>query len=346
MTISSRMSATLSDIARETRTSVSTVSRVLAGGHVAERISRETRDRVTEAAHRLGYRPNLLARSLRTRKTHTVALLVSDIANPFFSRIASLVEQALHRHGYSLVLCNSGEDPEREDEYLSLLPRKGIDGLILVPLGRGRDELADHLPKGLPLVILDRPIPGIAASVSSDPEQSASILCDALERAGIASVALVAGPRHVVTHRRRAEIIASRFKVLATHEGPAQRDTGRQAFIKFLHHQPEAVVCTNNFLGQGIIDGMADAEHGTPVIGVFDEIPMMHLLPIPIVASVQDVTMLAEGCVQQLLPLLRGEKGKGEPIVLEARAVANGKFQELIEGKMRNQNSETRNQKQ
>ena len=322
--------ATLVDIARETNTSVSTVSRVLAGGMGARRISEATRERVVEAATRLGYRPNLVARSLRTRRSHTVALLLSDIANPWFGQIASLVEQSLHRHGYSLMLCNSGEDPEREQEYLRLLPSKGIDGLILVPLTRSRKALLDQLPPDLPLVILDRPIPGIAASVSSDPEQSASILCDALERAGIRSVALVAGPRHVVTHRRRAEIVASRFKVLATHEGPAQRDTGRQAFIKFLQYQPEAVVCTNNFLGQGIIDGMADAEHGTPVIGVFDEIPMMHLLPIPIVASVQDVTMLAEGCVQQLLPQLRGEKGKVEPVVLEARPVANGKFQELM----------------
>ena len=75
---------------------------------------------------------------------------------------------------------------------------------------------------------------------------------------------------------------------------------------------------------------MAEADASGPIIGVFDEIAMMHLLPVPIVASVQDVTMLAEGCVQQLLPQLRGEKGQGDPVVLEARAVANGKFQELM----------------
>src|SRR5213076_400994 len=100
------LSPTLIDIARETNTSVSTVSRVLAGGAVAQRISRETRGRVLAAAQRMGYRPNLLARSLRTRKTNTIALLVSDIANPFFASIASRIEQSLHRHGYSLLLCN------------------------------------------------------------------------------------------------------------------------------------------------------------------------------------------------------------------------------------------------
>jgi LacI family transcriptional regulator len=321
--------ATLVDIAREAHTSVSTVSRVLAGGNGAKRISEATRQRVMEAAKRMGYRPNLVARSLRTRRSHTVALLVSDIANPWFGQIASLVEQSLHRHGYSLMLCNSGEDAEREAEYLRLLPSKGIDGLILVPLTRTKKALVEQLPPNLPLVVLDRPIPGIAASVSSDQDQSAGILCDVLERAGVRRVALVAGPQHVITHRRRAEILTDRFKVVARHEGPAQRETGRQAWIKFIHEQFEAVVCTNNFLGQGVMDSMAEADASGPIIGVFDEIAMMHLLPVPIVASVQDVTMLAEGCVQQLLPQLRGV-GAGEAVVLQARAVANARFQELV----------------
>jgi LacI family transcriptional regulator len=302
---------------------------VLAGGNGAKRISEATRTRVLEAARRLGYRPNLVARSLRTRRSHTVALLVSDIANPWFGQIASLVEQSLHRHGYSLMLCNSGEDVEREAEYLRLLPSKGIDGLILVPLTRTKKALLDQLPPNLPLVVLDRPIPGIAASVSSDQDQSAGVLCDVLERAGVRRVALVAGPPHVVTHRRRAEIVTQRFQIVARHEGPAQRETGRQAWIKFIHEQFEAVVCTNNFLGQGVIDSMAAADTAAPIIGVFDEIAMMHLLPVPIVASVQDVTMLAEGCVQQLLPQLRGE-GPGHPIVLPATAVANAKFRSLV----------------
>jgi LacI family transcriptional regulator len=317
---------TLIDIARETNTSVSTVSRVLAGGAVAERISPETRGRVLKAAKQMGYRPNLLARSLRTRKTHTVALLVSDISNPFFSRIANLVEQALHREGYSLVLCNSGEDPELEDEYLNLLPRKGIDGLILVPLVRGKKSLADTLPKNLPLVILDRPIPGIGATVFTDQEQAAHALCDTLSRDGAKRVALVSGPHSIYTHRRRAEIISERFEVIARHEGPASFDTGRQAFVKILGQSPDAVICTNNFLAMGFIEAIESIDR-PPVIGVFDEIPLMHLLPLPIVCSMQDIPMLAEGCVRQLMPQLNGEPKKLDPIVLQSRVVTNRAFQ-------------------
>jgi LacI family transcriptional regulator len=318
---------TLVDIARETNTSVSTVSRVLSGGAMANRISKETRDRVKEAADRLGYRPNLLARSLRTRKTYTVCLIVSDIANHFFGQIGSLIERSLARHGYSLMLCNSGEDVEREADYLRLVTAKGIDGLILVPLVRSKKALHQYVPENLPVVILDRPIPGIPASVASDLDQCAHLLCDTLERAGVKKIGLVCGPLHVITHRRRCEVIASRFEVLAQHEGPAQHETGRQAFLKFMDLNPDAIVCTNNFLAQGVIDSLASVDPRPPVIGVFDEVPMMHLLPIPIACSMQDIPMLAEGCVTQLLKLLEDKAETVEPIVVGARVVTNPAFQ-------------------
>ena len=326
------MRPTLIDIAKQTNTSVSTVSRVLTGGRVAQHVSDETKTRVLAAAKALGYRPNLVARGLRTRKTGAVALLVSDIANPWFARLASLVEQSLHRRGYSLVLCNSGEDPEIEAEYLNLLPQKGIDGLILVPLIRTKKALHEFVPPDLPLVVLDRPIPGIAASVSSDEEQLAGLLCDTLGRALVRRVAIVSGPHNVVTHRRRTELVGKCFNVVATHEGPAQPETGRQAFIKFIAgdegNEPpiDAIVCTNNFLGIGVIDAIATLEK-PPIIACFDEIPMMHLLPLPIVCAIQDIPLLAEACVSQLMPQLERDGSTIKPMVMPVRAITNRAFQ-------------------
>jgi LacI family transcriptional regulator len=319
------------DIARETKTSVSTVSRVLAGGAPAQRISVATRERIAATAERLGYRPNLLARSLRTRRSHTVALLVSDIANPFFGQLASLIEQSLHRHGYSLMLCNSGEDLTTEIEYLRLLPQKGIDGLILVSLLRSRKALLEHWPQDLPLVTVDRPIAGVGSLVASDQDQSARLLCDTLKEAGVEQVGLVSGPAEISTHRRRAEIFAECFEVIGRHEGPAQLETGREAYAALVKLSPPAFVCTNNFLAQGVLEALASARPAVmPVIGCMDEIPLMHLLPVPIVCSNQDVPRLAEGCVAQLMPLLRGEKARPEPIILQARAVTNPAFESLL----------------
>ena len=321
------MSPTLVDIARETHTSVSTVSRVLSGGAMANRISKETRQRVQEAASRLGYRPNLLARSLRTRRTYTIALIVSDIANPFFGQIGSLVERSLAKHGYSLMLCNSAEDAEKEGDYLRMITAKGIDGLIVVPLARTKKAIMQFVPESLPLVILDRPIPGIASSVATDQDQIANVLCDALDTAGVEQVALLCGPQHIVTHRRRCEILTQRFDVRAMFEGPAQKATGRQAFIKFAEvlSDIQAIVCTNNFLAQGVIDLLGEIER-PPIVGVFDEVPMMQLLRVPIVSSNQDIPALAEGCVTQILKLLEGREQTVEPILLTGKAVTNKAF--------------------
>src|SRR5205085_8448686 len=152
---------------------------------MANRISKETRKRVQDVADRLGYRPNLLARSLRTRKTYTVALLVSDISNPFFAQLGSLVERSLARHGYSLMLCNSGENLDQEGGYLRLMAAKGIDAMIVVPLADIKERITAHVPPTIPLVILDRPITGIEPSVSTDQDQSAEILCEALKAVGV-----------------------------------------------------------------------------------------------------------------------------------------------------------------
>jgi len=320
----------LSDIAKDAHTSVSTVSRVLAGGNAARRISAPTTQRVMDAARRLGYRPNLLARSLRTRRSHTVALMVSDIANPWFGALASLIEQALHRQGYSLVLCNSAEDVVLENEYLQLLPQKGIDGLILVPLLRSKQALDEQLPAGLPTVILDRPLGGHSASVSTDQDELTTRLCDALAKAGVKRVAVVAGPEHVSTHQRRAEVIASRFEVVASIRGPARQETGRAAIVKFAGMSFEAVVATNNFLGIGVLDAMISVDHAC-VLGCFDDIPLMHLLPVPIVCANQDVEKLAEATVKMLVRQLDGSKDVIEPVVIPSTIVTNGAFSKRVD---------------
>lgn len=315
--------ATLADIARATHTSVSTVSRVLADSPAAQRISRETRERITLAARNLGYRPNLLARSLRTRKTHTVAVLVSDIANPWFGQLAGLMEQHLRRRGYSLIVCNSGEDESLENEYLRLLPQKGIDGLIIVPIATERETLVRYLPPGLPLVLVDRPIEGIPSNITTDQDQASRLLCDELTAIGVKRIAIVHGPEHVYTHRRRAQIARERFDVVVDHGGPAQFSTGRAAIRAITKARPDAVLCTNNFLGQGVLEGLEE----TSPLACFDEIPLMHLLPRPIVCCLQDVSRLAEESVDMLLQQLAGKPSP--PRTLKAHIAHNPAFRRL-----------------
>ncbi len=197
------MSATLSDIARATQTSVSTVSRALAGGAAALRLNEDTRLRIQAAAHKLGYRPNLTARTLRTHRSHSIGLIINDITDPLIARIGNLIEQGLLAQGYSLMICNSNEDSQQEAEHLRQLVQRGIDGLIIAPVSCDAEQLRQNISPTLPLVILNRPIAGLDATVAGDHEQSAAILCQALQEACVHRVAVVSGSSRLVVHRIR-----------------------------------------------------------------------------------------------------------------------------------------------
>src|SRR5213083_1953853 len=119
--------ASIKDVAKAAGVSTATVSRVLSNGlHVRP----EVRARVMAAVERLGYRPNLVARSLRSQQSNTLGLIVSDIRNPFFTSISRAVEDVAYEQGFSLVLCNTDENPEKEAIYLNLMQDENVAGVI------------------------------------------------------------------------------------------------------------------------------------------------------------------------------------------------------------------------
>src|SRR5208282_661785 len=120
--------ASIYDVARESRVSVFTVSAVVNNkSHVGNKL----RERVEAAIRKLNYRPNLLARSLAKQKTHTIGMIVPDIANPFFPMVVRGVEDAAQKRGYNLLLCNSDDTQVREESALELLLSKRVDGILL-----------------------------------------------------------------------------------------------------------------------------------------------------------------------------------------------------------------------
>src|SRR5437763_1202484 len=122
------MAVTIKDVARESGVNVSTVSRALNGEYG---VHTDTREMVTAIAKRLGYRPNGVARGLVTGRSHTLALVVSDIRNPFFAEVARGAEDAARAGGYDLVLCNSDLDPRKQMEYVASLLEKQVDGILM-----------------------------------------------------------------------------------------------------------------------------------------------------------------------------------------------------------------------
>src|SRR6185312_13099353 len=144
----------IKDVAEAAGVSTATVSRVLSNGlHVRP----EVRERVMAVVERLGYRPNLVARSLRSQQSNSIGLIVSDISNPFFTAISRAVEDAAYEQGFSVLLCNTDENPDKEAIYLDLMRDTSVAGAIMSPTRQTIASLADaSLP--FPIVIVDRSI--------------------------------------------------------------------------------------------------------------------------------------------------------------------------------------------
>lgn len=148
--------ATIKDVAREAGVSLGTASQALRG---QPSVRETTRRRVLAVATRLRYQPSALARGLVTRRTHTVGLLISDIANPFFIRAVRAVEDVVEESGYNVILCNTDEDSAKETQYLRVLTEKRVDGIILATTAGSLQAVRDvrwrRIPDNLSLVGYD-----------------------------------------------------------------------------------------------------------------------------------------------------------------------------------------------
>ena len=196
------MDVTIYDVARQAGVSPATVSRVLNG---SGRVAAATRRRVEAAVAQLGYEPNRVARSLATSVTHTLALLLPDITNPFFPALVKGVQLLAEERRYTLLLGHTGADPEREEAYLRVLRGKRVDGVILVGLTLDGRRIRGALGE-VPVVVLDRPVdlPG-AAVVRVDHRGGAFLAVRHLLELGHRDIAHVAGPRDLAVSRERLE---------------------------------------------------------------------------------------------------------------------------------------------
>ena len=163
---------TVADVARRAEVSKATAARVLGGyGPVSE----EVKLRVQAAAKALDYRPNELARSMSTGKSGTIGIVVGDIENAFFGIAVRSISDTAHRHGFNVILANSGEEVEAEKAALKVLVGKRVDGLIVTPAdNRNIAHLRDIVRSRRPLVLFDRPIEGLAADVVASDDRDAA----------------------------------------------------------------------------------------------------------------------------------------------------------------------------
>ena len=151
-----KKSVTIVDIAKVLGVSTTLVSMVLSGKGVENRISKKASEKVVETAKKLGYKPNQIARALRTGKSSILGLLVADISNPFFSQIARLIENEADKHQYQVMFASSDENREKFKKLGDALISRKVDGMIIVPVMNSQDIIAGWHSMGIPMVSIDR----------------------------------------------------------------------------------------------------------------------------------------------------------------------------------------------
>lgn len=189
-----KMTVTIKDVARESGVNVSTVSRALSGGYG---VHRETRQQVMAVAARLNYRPNRVARGLVTGRSHSLALVVSDIRNPFFAEVARGAEDAARAANCDLILCNGDLDADKQMGYVRSLLEKRVDGILMNSADfLSRKQQQELASCGVPIVLLNRAAPrGLFSTVHADNEAGGRLAAEYLLSLGHRRIAQLTGPR-------------------------------------------------------------------------------------------------------------------------------------------------------
>ncbi len=251
---------TIADVAREAGVSRQTVSRVI---NNKGEISAETLERVRGVIARLDYRPSSIARGLATQKTLTIGLIVPDIGNPFFAEIAGGAEQAARAAGFSLLLCNTVEDPDREAETLVALEDKRVDGILLCSSRLPAEKLSLLVGRHPAVVLVNRHLPGARLrSVCVDDAYGARLAMQHLIAAGRRHIAQLTGPWASFSARERVRGYAEALSADGRPLDPNLQATcspnyegGREATVELLTRRPEidALLCYNDLNAAGAL---------------------------------------------------------------------------------------------
>lgn len=204
----------LNDIATVLNVSETLVSFVLNGHGDKKKIGKETQQKVLDTARKLNYQPNLLARGLRTGKTHIIGLIVTDISNIFYAKIAREIEKNALLHNYTVIFCSSDENPETEIKLIKMLENKQVDGMIISTCQKNANVFRELRATKMPFVLIDRKIPRFQSNfVGSDNLTGAYQATHQLIEDGFKKIALLKiTPTHISTMIEREAGFRSAMK--------------------------------------------------------------------------------------------------------------------------------------
>jgi LacI family transcriptional regulator len=314
----------LVDVARAAGVHPGTASRAL-NPLTRDQVSRETTRRVARAAERLGYVPNFIARSLRTARSHIVAMVVPDVTNPLFPPMVRGAERVLTRAGYTLVLTDTDNDPAAERRQVEQLRARGADG-FLIATARWEDALLTEMAEAaIPAVLINRNTSGSRLPyVGSDERTGIDLAIDHLVSLGHRHVSYLAGPQDTSTGLERAAAFRQAVRRHGLPSGRGQilacdaytESAGARAAARLVASGRDftAVLAGNDLIAFGVLSELARANLRCPddvsVIG-FNDLPLVDKLTPPLTTVRLPLAEMGALAAQVLLAEIDGVAPNG-----------------------------------
>jgi LacI family transcriptional regulator len=324
---------TLKDVAREAGVSIKTVSRAL---YDEPRISPDTRRRVLEVVETLGFRPNTLARHMRAgARDRAVALVIPDMANPFFGSVAAGVESVIREHGLTLIVGSSDEEPEREQTLVTSFLDRQAAALLIVPTAAGEHGyLRAERQRGLPIVFIDRPPVRLTADcvVSANYEGALAAVGQLVDR-GHRRIAFIGDtPTMLYTRQERFRGYKAALDAAGLRPDPAliahaHLDADSAAITSRLLAQPDpptAIFAANNLVCMGVVTALSRAHRWDVALIGFDDFALADAFDPGITVVAQDTAHLGATAADLALARLHGDRSRARTVTLPTQLIRRG----------------------
>jgi LacI family transcriptional regulator len=325
--------ATIKEVAAAANVSIATVSHVINGTRY---VSDELKARVSQSMETLGYQPNSIARSLRSGQTKTIGMIVPDASNLYFAEIARAIEDVGYENGYSVILCNSDNNPEKQHSYNKTLIEKQIDGLIFISVGAYEEDLALIKDANIPIVVFDRFVPPDTADVVLvDNRMGGRLAASHLIELGHHEVGCITGPEELPSSSDRVEGFLQLLRRENSEPPPEwlqsgdfQIQSGDSCMTRILDQpeRPSAVFVCNDMMAIGAMNAIHRRGLRIPgdisIVG-FDDIALSAAVHPPLTTVAQPITDLAATTCELLFNrmLNTDERGPTRSVILHPQLV-------------------------
>jgi len=333
---STKKKTTIKDIARLAKVSHTTVSRAL---NDKSRIRKETKEKILSIASELNYQPNLIARSLVMRRTKTLGLVITTIANPFYTELAQGIEATARGLGYNIILCSTRSDLSVEKQYIDMLKSKGVDGILFTSAHMGDPNICSLAEEGFPIILVNRRTyhPLVREKVDYvgvDNIRGGFLAVEHLIKLGHQRIGVIGGSsessvgfERLEGGRRALNAYGLEQKADYFLEGDFLKGSGYQGGMRFLEmtEPPTAIFAANDYMALGAYEAIVEKGKRVPediaLVG-FNDIEFAAIRGIELTTIGQKKYDMGTRAVKALVEKVEGTRvGPSEEIILEPELI-------------------------